>query len=56
MLVIETEFCNFGSFKDLEIFMRQEKIYKIKTTTKYIGDVVNIQTLSYSEVLEIIKY
>lgn len=55
MLILETDYCNFGSFKDLEIFMRHEKIDKIKVTTKYIGDVINIQILTYSEVLQIIK-
>lgn len=53
MLIIETEYANFGSFKDLHIFMKQEGLTEVTATTKYVGSVVNTLKLTLDEVEEI---
>lgn len=55
MLVLKTDHGNFGSFKDLYLYMKFEKVEKVKCTTNYILDDINTQWLTIEEVKKIIE-
>lgn len=47
---------NFGSFKDLEIYMRLEKVQEVTVKTKYyLGIELPKTKLTYDEVLQILN-
>lgn len=47
---------NFGSFKDLEIYMRLEKVQEVTVKTKYyLGIELPKARLTYDEVLQILN-
>jgi len=55
MLLIKTEYGNFGNFKDLYTFMIEEKIENVITDTSYIFDRVLKSSLTLEEVEELSK-
>ena len=55
MLIFKTKFGNFGTFKDLFLFMHEEKLKEIEIESQYIFDRVFAGTLSYEEVCELYK-
>ena len=50
MLIIKTVHGNFGNFKDLYRFMKEENLKTINVNAEYIFDKVSCQTLSLLEV------
>lgn len=55
MLLIETEYGNFGNFKDLLVFMKHEGLTEVYQTTKYIGTIVNQMTVTIEDVEKLAK-
>lgn len=57
-MIIKTDFAEFGCFKDLEIFMRQEHMKTVKLLeVQYWGIDLSFTkgTYTYSQILEIIN-
>ena len=53
MLLIETEYGNFGNFNDLYTFMQHEGVEKVKAKTSYISNEINTLTLTIDDVWKI---
>lgn len=50
MLQIRTEHGNFGSYKDLYLFMKEEELKEVVATTYYALSKVNCLKLTLSDV------
>lgn len=55
MFIIETKFGNFGTYRDLYFFMKDENINSIQVTSYYIFDKINTSNLSLDDVKKLMK-